>query len=139
MRNAIFGLAIWLAFVGAAGTRYAFDQTRTAAIPQVLQTLFSQVQATELVSIPRRKGNAIAGYDMVKARFAVNAAIRDPDATAIKPMIIDAIHAYFYESGGDRDGEKALNAYVSAAVAEAFGPDMLQDLAVSSRFSAIKR
>ena len=35
-------------------------------------------------------------------------------------MIIDAIHAYFYESGGDRDDEKALNAYVSAAVAEAF-------------------
>lgn len=139
MRNWIIALAIWAAFVAAAGGRYILDANRKTAIPQVLQSMFTQVQATELVSIPRRRDGAVAGYDMVKARYAVNAAIRDPDATPIKPVIIDAMHAYFYDGESDPDDVKALTASIETAVGDAFGADMLQDLKVTSRFSALAR
>lgn len=139
MRNLVIGLAIWAGFMAAAAGRYYYEAESNVALPEVINSLFSQVQATETVSIPRRSGETIAGYALVKARFAVTASIRDSDATPIKPLIIDAMHAYFYEDDGDWTDADALEAYTAAAVAKVFGIETMHDLEVTLRYSAIAR
>lgn len=139
MRKWIFAGALWLVFIGAAGGRLLYVTGDSRAISQALGAMFTQDQATDMISIPRMAGHRIVGYEMAKARFTVASAIRDPESTPIKPLIIDAMHAYFLEGHGDPEDLAGLIGFVRAAVDGSLGEDVLGDLAITLRRSAVSR
>lgn len=140
-RGWIGGLAVWALFLAAAAGRHMVDSPGGTEMPAILRTLFNQVQATELISIPRFEGGVVQGYFLVKARLAAAASIRDPETTPIKPLIIDAMHGFLNREptpATDIDPDE-LASFIADGLKADLGADTVSDLDITIKYSAVAR